>query len=441
MNGNQTQCGLRTAGLASGRATLAGFGAPVASFVIATHNRREVVIETISHLEECWSAIGPCETIVVDNASTDGTAEALEGIGVKVLRMKRNLGSCAKAYGADIATGRFIVFLDDDSYPLRDAIQRMLEKFERDEKLGAAGFTASLPNGRQDASALPGVFIGCGVGLRAVAYRAVGGLDRSFFMQAEEYDLAFRLVKGGWKVEVFDDLHMLHCKSDKARRTDRTCFLDTRNNMRVVARHLPQPYVRIYRHDWLERYQWLAENDGHQSAFRKGVRAGRSLAETERQAYAGRRMSQAAFERFFQWEAIDCRMAELARSGTRRVILAGLGKNLFAFFRAAENAGIVAVAVADDRFARLGRCYRGLPVLTTSEAVALAHDAVVVCEVVTAHCVPYEKHWKACTDKPVYAWYAGRPASASDNVSDALHQIEAESTDNTIGELSPIAVD
>lgn len=415
-------------------------GAPIVSFVIATYNRRAELIDTLSHLEDCKRVLGVCETIVVDNASTDLTADALDIAGIKVLRMNKNLGSCAKAYGADLATGQFIVFLDDDSYPLEEAIPRMLEKFARDPKLGAAGFTVTLPDGRQEASALPGVFVGCGVGFRADAYRAVGGLDRSFFMQAEEYDLAFRMVNAGWLVEVFDDLHVLHRKSDEARRTDRTCFLDTRNNLRLVARHLPQPYVRIYRHDWLERYQWLAENDGLQVAFRRGVRAGRSMAESERQGYTGRRLNQEAFERFFRWEEIDRRMAQLAQLGTKRVILAGLGKNLFAFYRAAENAGIVPSAVADDRFARPGRCYRGLPVLSTSDAVALAHEAVVVCEQVAAHSVRCEKHWRACTDQPVHAWYSKPQAPTSDDGGEALHQDGADSTDNIIGELSPSAV-
>jgi putative ABC transport system substrate-binding protein len=48
--------------------------------------------------------------------------------------------------------------------------------------------------------ALPGVFVGCGVGLRAEAYAESGGLDRTFFMQAEEYDLSFRLAVAGWEV-------------------------------------------------------------------------------------------------------------------------------------------------------------------------------------------------------------------------------------------------
>ena len=61
----------------------------------------------------------------------------------------------------------------------------MIEHFEADPRLGAAGFTVHLPDGRLEGGALPGVFLGCGVGFRAEALRGAGGLDPSLFMQAE----------------------------------------------------------------------------------------------------------------------------------------------------------------------------------------------------------------------------------------------------------------
>ena len=49
--------------------------------------------------------------------------------------------------------------------------------------------------------------------------REVGGLDRTFFMQAEEYDLSFRLLAAGGKVEIFGDLAVDHWKTPQARRS------------------------------------------------------------------------------------------------------------------------------------------------------------------------------------------------------------------------------
>ena len=398
------------------------------SIVLATHNRRDVVAHTLSQLTHCGLPRGEYEIIAVDNASTDGTGEAVAGEVDLLIRLRRNAGSCAKAYGIDRASGRYVVFLDDDSFPRPGTLSRMVERFEADPRLGAAGFTVHLPNGRHEGAALPGVFVGCGVGFRAEALRAVGGLDRTFFMQAEEYDLSFRLVNHGWKVEVFDDLHVEHLKTEHARRTERTTFYDTRNNLRVIARYLPAPLDRIYRDDCLQRYEWLASRDGHEHAFRRGARAGRRRAILERWFYRRQRLSPEVFEHFYRWTFIRQRMVELARGGVRRIILADLGKNIFPFHRAASEAGIEIAAIGDDRFAFPGRVYRGVPVLPMEEALAGSHDAVVVSNTGPVHAARTQRQLTSLNVSPVHSWFSAEkpacvdefgsspPASDSDDI-------------------------
>jgi GT2 family glycosyltransferase len=159
---------------------------PIISIVMATHNRRAVVERTLSQLDVCGLDRTDYEVIVVDNDSTDGTPAAIAHRVNRLICMPRNAGSTAKAFGADEARGRYIVFLDDDSYPRQGCLERMVGRFEDYGHLGAAGFSVHLPTGRKECAALPGVFVGCGVGLRAEAYKEAGGLDRTFFMQAEE---------------------------------------------------------------------------------------------------------------------------------------------------------------------------------------------------------------------------------------------------------------
>jgi hypothetical protein len=304
----------------------------------------------------------------------------------------------------------------------------MVERFEADPRLGAAGFTVHLPNGRQEGGALPGVFVGCGVGFRAEALRAVGGLDRTFFMQAEEYDLSFRLVNAGWEVGVFDDLHVEHLKTEHARRSERTTFYDTRNNLRVIARYLPAPYNRLYGEDGLQRYAWLAQRDGHDRAFARGARAGRRRAILERWFYRQQRLSPEAFERFYRWTFIRQRMVELARGGVRRIVLADLGKNILPFHRAASEAGIEIAAIGDDRFAAPRRFSRGVPVLPMEGALARPHDAVVVSNTGPVHAARTERLLLARNVGPVHSWFNAKehagvgefgsspPASDSDDI-------------------------
>ncbi len=378
---------------------------PEVSLVLATHNRRDVVMHTLARIARCGLDRDAFEVIVVDNASTDGTPGAIAPLADGVVRLRANAGSCAKAVGVDRAKGRYIVFLDDDSFPRIGSIPRMIEHFEQHDGLGAAGFLVHLPDGRQESSALPGVFVGCGVGFRADALQSVGGLDRSFFMQAEEYDLTFRLVGAGWRVRMFDDLHVEHLKTACARRSRRTTYYDVRNNLRVAARYLPAPAYRLYRADWLRRYAWLAERDGHQRAHHRGARAGLGRAAIERRAYRGRRLTPAAFERFFRWEYVCRRMADLADSGVRRIALADLGKNVLAYQRAAQENSIDVLAIGDDRFAGPARRYRGIPLVTVESALKLDVEAVVVANTSSVHGASTLERITRRTSVPVHHWF------------------------------------
>jgi hypothetical protein len=304
--------------------------------------------------------------------------------------------------------------LDDDSYPHPGAVDRMIAHFQADPRLGAAGFRVHLPDGRQECSALPNVFIGCGVGFRADALRLVGGLDRSFFMQAEEYDLSFRLINAGWKVETFDDLHVEHHKSPCARRSERTVYYDTRNNLIVAARYLPEPYATLYRQDWLQRYGWLAAADGRLPAFLRGAAAGAWRALWERASYAGHRLMPSAFETLFRVGFLERRLRRLARDGTRRVVLADLGKNVLAFHLAVEAAGTRVTAIGDDRFARPGRRYRGCPILSLQAALQTRPDAVVVSNTSTVHAARTLEKVSLRFGGPVHCYFGTSPPCRSD---------------------------
>lgn len=377
---------------------------PEVSFVLATHNRCAVVVDTLSRIADCGLARSDFEVIVVDNASTDGTPEAVAPLADRVLRMHRNGGSCAKAAGAEQATGRYLVFLDDDSHPRPHSIERMIRHFEAHDDLGAAGFAVHLPDGRQECGALPNVFVGCGVGLRAAALRAVGGLDRRFFMQAEEYDLSFRLASAGWQVRVFDDLHVEHLKTPQARRTARTTFYDIRNNLLVAARYLPRPFNYVYRRDWCQRYRWMSQRDGHLAAHRRGLAAGTLWAVRDRWAYRARRLAPAPLERFFSWDRIESKMRDLRATGAGRVIFAELGKNVFAFYRGARLAGIEVAAIGDDRLAGPNRRYRGVPVVLMDEALRSVADAVVISNTSHVHSADACARLMGQTSLPVHNW-------------------------------------
>ncbi|TWT39953.1 N-glycosyltransferase [Phycisphaerae bacterium RAS1] len=383
-------------------------GRPLISIIVATHERRDILAYTLERLAQLELDHSELEIIAVDNASRQDIPGVVEvHPNATLIRLPRNIGSCAKALGVPAARAPYILFLDDDSYPRSGSLSRMLERFEENPRLAAAGFTVHLPDGREECSALPHVFVGCGVGLRADVLREVGGLDRSFFMQAEEYDLAFRLLRAGWVVDVFSDLAVEHLKTPTARRGERTTYYDIRNNLRVAARYLPREHYAAYRADWLERYDWLSHRLGHQQAYWAGRRAGWLRAAVERVTYATRRLDSASLETVFRWGQIEHQMGRLAAAGVRRVGFVDLGKNIYAFHRGAQRAGVSAAFIADDIYAAPGRCYRGVPVVTLSAALTAASrvDTLIVSNTSYAHAERRAAQLAEKTRLPVHAWF------------------------------------
>ncbi len=100
--------------------------------VFASFNRKHVAMECINRLH-CQTR-QPDFVVVGENASTDGTVEALEAFGwdrVKVLDTGANLGSAgaiqlAMDYAFELGCDA-VWILDDDSWPRADALERLLE--------------------------------------------------------------------------------------------------------------------------------------------------------------------------------------------------------------------------------------------------------------------------------------------------------------------------
>lgn len=382
-------------------------GDPSISIVLATYRRRDEVLATLQRIFALGPETAQAEVIVVDNASGDGTPAAIgeRFPTVRCVALDVNRGACAKAYGVDVAGGELVVFLDDDSYPRPGSLTRMAARFAADPRLGAAGFLAHLPDGRRECCAFHNMAIGCGVGLRREALVGVGGLDRTLFMAAEEYDLCFRLINAGWHVQTFTDLHVDHRKSPQARVSARLVRLDTRNNLWLTARYLPDGLAEIYRQDFTQRYRWIGERSGHRGAFWRGYAAGMLGFSRQRRRFAGRRLTAGAVEKIFNLEYTHQHMQRLACDGVHRVVLAGFGKNIHAFVQAAQRCCLEVAAIADDAFAQPNRTYRGVPIVPLAEGLSRNCDAVVVSNTSPEQARAMELAVRAATASPVHRWF------------------------------------
>lgn len=380
--------------------TTADEGKSCVSFILATFNRCQVVLHTLERVLRCGLERQQFEVIVIDNASSDGTAAEIgrRFPSVTVLRQPVNLGPCAKNAGVAIARGEFVVFLDDDSFPQPGAIARMLEHFARDEALGAAVFTITLPDGSQECSAYPNVCIGCGTGFRRRALVDAGGLPTDFFMAAEEYDLSLRLLGAGWSIERFDDLHVTHLKTPASRFPARIVRLDARNNTLLALRHFPAPWRWRYALEWLERYRLMAIANRRLLPFWGGAIEGLARGAITMH----RPMRPDAFERFARIDETCQRLADAKRRfGWKRILLVDLGKNILAYRLAAEAAGLQIVAIADARLGGRNLRFRGYPLLSDEQSMRSDFDAVVIANLSPVHAAERLRHWRSIQSRPV----------------------------------------
>jgi GT2 family glycosyltransferase len=353
------------------------------SYVIVTRNRRDALLQTLAKLEEHTQlSKRSWEVIVVDNASDDDSAEAVakKFRSAKIICLPENEGMPGRNHGFRKARGRYVCLLDDDSYPTGRAIPMALSHLEKNSKTAAVVGRVVLPDGSCEAPALPAVLMGGASVVRKAVLDATGGFSPEFFRQAEEYDLSFRILRLGHRIERFEDVVFRHEKVPGGRTPALVHRMDLRNNLILVERFLPKALRRPYRQDWQRRYSALARHDGHGDAAKTAMFE--ALVWSRRERTVGRQtLDEAALETVFGFRAqAEAVSAWRMSHGVRRVVIADFGKNLYATWQACRGAGLEVVAVADEREAFSGTRYRGVPILKTAAAVAGA-DGVVVANI------------------------------------------------------------
>jgi GT2 family glycosyltransferase len=182
--------------------------------VVATRDRLGSLRRTLARLEALPEAP---QIVVVDNASSDGTAAAVarDHPGVRVIPLDRNRGATARTIGARALDRPYVAFADDDSWWAPGALSHaagLLDAYpqvglvaarvlvgegERDDPTCMA--MANSPLGGDDLPGRPVLgFIACGAVARREALLAAGGFHRRWEIQGEEGLLAVDLARAGW---------------------------------------------------------------------------------------------------------------------------------------------------------------------------------------------------------------------------------------------------
>ena len=192
---------------------------------------------------------------MVDNASSDGTAEYLKGLGdaVNIIANTENTGFViACNQGAELARGEYLIFANNDTEPTPGWLESLIEVADGNPRVGAVGAKLILPDGRlQEAGGIvfsdgngwnfgygddPGkdiYNIACEVDycsgacllVRKSLFDELGGLDERYIpAYYEETDLCFGLRKIGYKVVYNPRAVVIHHESITAGRDTKSGF-------------------------------------------------------------------------------------------------------------------------------------------------------------------------------------------------------------------------
>jgi GT2 family glycosyltransferase len=200
------------------------------SVVIATRNRGPELLGTLARLRALPERP---PIVVVDNGSTDGTAELVRAHHpeVQVVGLRRNRGGAARTVGARLVDSPYVAFSDDDSWWAPGALSRAADLLDRHPRLAVLAARVLIgPEERLDpvcaemahspllaADELPGPsvlgFIACGAVVRRTAFLNAGGFDVRLGVGGEEELLSVDLATRGWGLAYVDEVVAHHYPS------------------------------------------------------------------------------------------------------------------------------------------------------------------------------------------------------------------------------------
>jgi GT2 family glycosyltransferase len=236
---------------------------PIAIGVLG-YNRRDNVLTTLEILRRIDYPRDRMTLIVIDNGSTDGTAEAVaESFGgeVEVLRLRENIGAVARNR---VMLGReepYIFVFDEDCAPERpDTIRRIVEFMESNHYFGALCFRsinfytqsteygefAAVSRRRLENGACEGMYvIGNGMCFRRDAIRRAGGYDERFFWGAEEYELGLGMLYHNAPIAFHPDFALIHRHAPRAFSATGATQMFLRNNIWISFKYFPLPLAVV----------------------------------------------------------------------------------------------------------------------------------------------------------------------------------------------------
>ena len=227
---------------------------PLVTVNILSYNRKEDLRHTLQKVfEQDYKNI---EVIVVDNNSNDGSVAMVksEFPAIRLIELQKNIGIAGWNEGAKAAKGEYLLFLDDDSYPLSDTIQRVIKNYCSQSSIIALDIR--YPNSETysnsfSESRMPSTFIGCGVIMPNLLFKDVGGFEPLLFLYYHEIEFSMRAFNKNYSIKYAPGAIVIHSYSRTHHSITGIFHLDRRrqyymNRNAILILLLRFPFYKVF---------------------------------------------------------------------------------------------------------------------------------------------------------------------------------------------------
>jgi N-acetylglucosaminyl-diphospho-decaprenol L-rhamnosyltransferase len=253
------------------------------SILMVSYNTRDLTLKALRALPTACPGLA-FEIIVVDNASSDGSADAISDDfpSVHVVRSRDNLGFArAVNLAAGQATGRYLLLLNPDTYPDGPFVAELVEFADKHPECGVYGGRTVREDGRDYLAGYRfptiGLYLWFATGLSILhnieelprldrsrptpvpalsgcllmidhdLWKSLNGFDPDFFMYCEDADLCWRATLAGAQPTLVPTARIVHLGGRASTSTARKVEMLMRGKISFLHKHWPPARARAGR--------------------------------------------------------------------------------------------------------------------------------------------------------------------------------------------------
>jgi GT2 family glycosyltransferase len=284
---------------------------PLVISVILNTNRRDDTLECLTSLQN--STYNNHRAIVLDNASTDGSVEAIQRAfpEVQIIRLQENLGYAGNnnvGIQAAIDQGAEWVFvLNEDTILAEDCLAELVAGASQHEHCGITGPMVyhyneadviqsagghlsplwesvhigqnELDRGQYNAPRQVDWISGCAIMVRRAAIEQAGKIDERFFYYYEETEWCVRIARAGWEIWHIPQAKLWHKGVQRDYQpSPNVTYYSTRNYLLLMKKHHAPSSIRMKASyqlikrliSWTVRPKWR-DKKAHRDALWQGM--------------------------------------------------------------------------------------------------------------------------------------------------------------------------